>query len=168
MNGYNVDMTAQAPDMRKQKFDSAEQELFLNLWRTYDCLRALEDELFGRYDLTAQQYNALRLLRAARPKPVATLELAGRLVSRAPDITRLLDRLHSRGLVSRVRPDDNRRTVQVALTDAGAELLDDLDVQVRDCHRRQVGHLDPEELITLTDLLRRARAPHEPGGSDWR
>src|SRR5947208_12802636 len=88
---------------RRPHFDSAQQEAYLNLWRTYDRLRILEDELFGRHNLTAQQYNALRLLRAAFPKKVPTLELAGRLVSRAPDITRLIDKLVERGLVERER-----------------------------------------------------------------
>src|SRR6266536_6174541 len=91
-----------------RRFDSAEQEAFLSLWRTYDRLRALEDELFSRCDLTAQQYNALRLLRAAHPERLPTLALAGRLVSRAPDITRLLDRLFERGLIDRERPDADR------------------------------------------------------------
>src|SRR3954471_5126484 len=100
-------------------FDSLEQEAFLQLWRTYDRLRALEDELFARYELTAQQYNALRLLRAVHPGSLPTLQLAGRLVSRAPDITRLLDRLEERGLVRRDRLAGNRRVVEVALTDAG-------------------------------------------------
>src|SRR3954471_16668696 len=90
-------------------FDSLEQEAFLGLWRTYDRLRALEDELFARYDLTPQQYNALRLLRRAHPAPVQPLALAARLVSRAPDITRLLDKLERRGLIARDRPGDNRR-----------------------------------------------------------
>src|SRR5215204_3237261 len=75
------------------RFDSPQQEAFLSLWRTYDRLRAHEDELFARHDLTAQQYNALRLLRAAHPRKVPTLAVATRLVSRAPDITRMLDRL---------------------------------------------------------------------------
>jgi DNA-binding MarR family transcriptional regulator len=161
-------MTLEARDSRRQRFDSAEQELFLNVWRTYDLLRALEDELFGRYDLTAQQYNALRLLKAARPRPLATLELASRLVSRAPDITRLLDRLDRRRLIARERPAENRRTVHVVLTDEGSALLDELDAQVRDCHRRQLGHLSSDELEALTGLLRRARAPHEPSDSSWK
>ena len=76
----------------------------MNLWRTYDRLRLLEDELFGRHGLTAQQYNTLRLLRAAYPEKVPTLNLAARLVSRAPDITRLLDKLAERGLIDRERP----------------------------------------------------------------
>src|SRR6478735_11133973 len=92
-----------------RRFDSLEQEAFLNLWRTYDRLRALEDELFAQHDLTPQQYNALRLLRAVHPAGLRTLELASRLISRAPDITRLIDRLEGRGLVCRTRLADNRR-----------------------------------------------------------
>ena len=84
-----------------RRFDTLEQEAFLGLWRTYDRLRALEDELFARYDLTPQQYNAMRLLRSAHPVPIRTLDLASRLVSRAPDITRLLDKLEQRALVAR-------------------------------------------------------------------
>src|SRR5207245_5568722 len=106
-------MTATRTARRKpvRRFDSPQQEAFLNLWRTYDRLRALEDELFARQDLTPQQYNALRLLRSAYPAKMRTLDLAGRLVSRAPDITRLLDKLVARGLVERDRPADNRRVV---------------------------------------------------------
>src|SRR5881394_3242524 len=96
---------------RQPRFDSPEQEVYLNLWRTYDRLRALEDELFADFDLTAQQYNALRLLRSVHPGTLRTLELAERLVSRAPDITRLLDKLEGGGLVARERKEGNRRVV---------------------------------------------------------
>lgn len=150
-----------------RSFDSAEQEVFLNLWRTYDRLRALEDELFGRHDLTAQQYNALRLLRAAHPDGMATLQLAGRLISRAPDITRLLVKLENRGLVRRERPAANRRVVQVVITPAGLDLLDAMADDVRDCARRQLGHLDAADQERLIGLLRAARAPHEDPASGW-
>ncbi len=153
---------------KRQRFDSAQQEAFLNLWRTYDRLRALEDELFGRYGLTAQQYNALRLLQAAHPQTVPTLALGAQLVSRAPDITRLLDKLYLRGLVERERSADDRRTVRVGITPAGTALLTELAGLVRECHVRQLGHLDPDELRLLTQLLRKACAPHEPPDSSWR
>jgi DNA-binding MarR family transcriptional regulator len=151
-----------------QRFDSPQQEAFLNLWRTYDRLKMLEDELFGRYELTAQQYNALRLLRAAHPQKVPTLTLAGQLVSRAPDITRLLDKLYERGLIDRERPAENRRTVCIGITDAGRALLAELTGEVRECHLRQLGHLTPEELRVLVELLRKARQPHEPPESNWK
>src|SRR5207248_10835873 len=96
-----------------RRFDSPQQEAYLNLWRTYDRLRMLEDELFLRHELTAQQYNALRLLRSEHPAALPTLVLAGKLVSHAPDITRLVDRLEARGLVARQRMPDKRRGVPV-------------------------------------------------------
>jgi DNA-binding MarR family transcriptional regulator len=149
-------------------FDSPEQEVFLSLWRTYDRLRALEEELFGHYELTPQQYNALRLLAADHPRPLRTLDLAGRLVSRAPDITRLLDRLEQRGLIARERPADNRRVVRIGITDAGLALLRTLREPLRRCHGQQLGHLSQKELKDLANLLRAARMPHEDAESRWR
>jgi DNA-binding MarR family transcriptional regulator len=159
--------TPPASRPRQGAFDSLEQEVFLNLWRTYDRLRALEEELFGRHDLTPQQYNALRLLRAAQPGSLPTLALASRLVSRAPDITRLLDRLEERGLVRRDRPSDNRRVVQVSITEGGLALLRELAGPLRACHARQLGHLSPAQLRALANLLRQARCPHEDPDSAW-
>jgi DNA-binding MarR family transcriptional regulator len=153
---------------RSRRFDSLEQEAFLNLWRTYDRLRLLEDELFARYDLTSQQYNALRLLRSEHPTPLHTLDLAARLVSRAPDITRLLDKLEERGLIARDRPANNRRVVRIGITDAGLALLRELRHPIRECHSRQLGHLTQGELRELIGLLRAARKPHEHSASTWR
>ena len=153
---------------RTARFDSLEQEVFLNLWRTYDRLRDLEEKLFGRYELTPQQYNALRLLAAERPGKLRTLDLAGRLVSRAPDITRLLDKLEQRGLIERDRPADNRRVVHVGITEAGLALLHELREPLRACHARQLGHLSPREIEDLIALLRAARRPHEEPSGAWR
>jgi DNA-binding MarR family transcriptional regulator len=154
--------------MPRPQFDSPEQEVFLSLWRTYDRLRALEEELFGRHDLTPQQYNALRLLAAEHPRSIRTLDLAGRLVSRAPDITRLLDKLEQRGLIERDRPADNRRIVRVGITEAARALLRTLREPLRRCHQQQLGHLSPKELSNLAALLRAARSPHEDADSRWR
>lgn len=153
---------------KARRFDSPQQEAYLALWRTYDRLRALEDELFARFELTAQQYNLLRLLRAAHPQAVPTLRVADRLVSRAPDITRMVDRLEARGLLVRSRAAEDRRSVLVCITGAGLEMLDEIAGPLRECHRRQLGHLSSAELRALTALLRKARLPHEPPGSPWR
>ena len=150
-----------SPTRSSRRFDSLEQEVFLNLWRTYDRLRAFEDELFGQHDLTPQQYNALRLLRGAHPDKIHTLDLAGRLVSRAPDITRLLDKLEQRDLIERDRPADNRRVVRIGITAAGLALLDALHEPLQACHARQLGHLSQKQLKELIALLKAAREPHE-------
>ena len=163
-------MTTAAPTLTPtgRRFDSLEQEAYLALWRTYDRLRAFEDDLFGQFELTAQQYNLLRLLAADRPEAVPASRLLARLVSKAPDITRMLDRLEARGLLTRSRSGEDRRAIFVAITDAGLALLDELAAPLADCHDRQLGHLRPTELQCLIALLQAARAPHEPAGSPWK
>ncbi|HZL35874.1 MAG TPA: MarR family winged helix-turn-helix transcriptional regulator [Tepidisphaeraceae bacterium] len=160
-------MTTPRSPAKRRHFDSPQQEAFLGLWRTYDRLRAIEDEVFNGHGLTAHQYNALRVLRAHRPDKVPTLGLGAMLVTGAPDITRLLDKLIERGLIERERPADNRRVVLVGITEAGLGLLDELARDVRESHARQLGHLGAADLKTLIDLLRKARGPHEPAGGDW-
>jgi DNA-binding MarR family transcriptional regulator len=152
---------------KRRAFDSPEQEAYLNLWRTYDRLRIEEDRLFDEFDLTAQQYNALRLLRGRFPGSLPTLALAERLVSRAPDITRLLDKLEQRGLVGRRRVPENRRVVEVQITRGGLKLLKTLDDPVRRCHARQLAHMPKPLLRQLVSLLHEARRPHEEAGSTW-
>ena len=149
-----------------RKFDSPEQQAYLSLWRTYDRLKALEDEMFAAYQLSAQQYNALRLLRSHSPDSMPTRALGARLVSRAPDMTRLLDKLEERQLIERERRAENRRVVQVRITPAGLTLLDALSERVRDCHQRQLGHLSAAKLRELVALLEAARRPHETS-DDW-
>jgi DNA-binding MarR family transcriptional regulator len=153
---------------KKKRFDSAAQEVYLSLWRTYDRLRAIEDELFSTLDLTAQQYNVLRLLQAAAPALVPTLQISSKMISRAPDITRMLDKLQERELIERTRSDEDRRAVLIGITPKGTELLSDLADKVKKTHVAQVGHLSVEEMRALCELLARVRDPHEPDGSDWK
>lgn len=152
---------------RHPHFDSSEQEVFLQLWRTYDRLKTLEDELFGQHQLSAQQYNALRLLQSAAPDPVPTLALGRRLISRSPDMTRMIDRLEERGLIARKRRSDNRRVVEVSLTAAGKSLLADLSDAVGEMHEAQLGHLTQTKQRQLIELLKEARRPLEDETCDW-
>jgi DNA-binding MarR family transcriptional regulator len=160
-------MARSSKTARKLRFDSPQQEAFLNLWRTYDCLKALEDELFGEHQISAQQYNALRLLGSRHPGSMPTQTLGKLLISRAPDITRMLDRLEQRGLIERVRRSGNRRVVEVFISPAGRKLLDELARPVREMHARQLGHLTPAELKQLVSLSKQVRAPHEDASCDW-
>ncbi len=151
-----------------RKFDSQEQEAYLSLWRTYDRLRSFEEAVFSEWELTAQQYNLLRLLRAEAPAPVPTLTLAAKLISKAPDITRMLDRLEENGWIVRTRSVSDRRAVLVSITEAGRRLLDDLAEPIALSHEKQLGHLSAAELKSLCELLRKARQPHEPTDSPWK
>ena len=164
-------MSAAAPKSatarRSKKFDSLEQEAYLQLWRTYDRLKELEDRAFERYELSAQQYNALRILRSVRPGTMPTSAIGAKLVSRAPDMTRLLDKLEERGLIRRERRPENRRVVEVGITAEGTEVLDRLAAEVRRCHEAQLGHLSQKGLRELIALLKEARGPHEGAEDAW-
>jgi DNA-binding MarR family transcriptional regulator len=142
-------------------FDSPEQEAYLQLWRTYDRLREIEEQLFARHRLTAQQYNALRVLKSLKGEAMPTSSLGARLVSRAPDMTRMLDKLEDRKLVVRQRNRANRRVVEVSITPAGIALLKKIAADVRSCGREQLGHMSASSLSHLVMLLKEARSPHE-------
>lgn len=141
------------------RYDSLRQQAYLSLWRTYDRLKAYEDELFNRFGISAQQYNALRLLEAW-PDGLPTLAIAERMISRAPDITRMIDRLEKAGWVSRERSTADRRAVFVKITPKGLALLKEIAGPLRECHDRQLGHLPQERLKLLIDLLGEAVEPH--------
>jgi DNA-binding MarR family transcriptional regulator len=153
---------------RKPRFDTLQQEAYLSLWRTYDRLKSVEDALFAEFDLSAQQYNSLRLLEALHPATMPTSALGNKLISRAPDMTRLLDRLEEKGFVHRERRSDNRRVVEVGITAEGLQLLRRMAAAVRECHHRQLGHMSENDLKSLLTLLHAVRFPHEDETSTWR
>jgi len=151
-----------------RKFDSVQQEAYLAIWRTYDRLRAIEEALFSEWNLSAQQYNVLRILESSNPDKIPTLSLTKRLISRAPDITRMLDRLEQNEWIERERSAEDRRTVLVGITTEGLRILKELQRPLAQCHQKQVGHLSAKELKTLCELLSRAREPHESEDGFWK
>ena len=106
--------------------------------------------------MSANQYNVLRILRGA-PDGLTCGEIGNRMITRDPDITRLLDRLEKRGLISRCRESKDRRMVMARITPEGLKLLARMDEPVRAMHRSQLGHLGRERLRALTELLQISR-----------
>jgi DNA-binding MarR family transcriptional regulator len=134
-----------------------EEAVFLELLRTTDTLtRRLITVLKGD-DLSSNQYNVLRILRGS-PEGLPCGEIASRMITRDPDITRLLDRLEKRNLISRCRETKDRRMVMARITPDGLKLLGRLDEPVEEAHRKQLGHLGRERLRALTELLLAARS----------
>ena len=151
-------------EIRKSKpFDSLEQAAVLNLARTWDVLAAEIDETLKPSGLSRTQYNVLRILRGADQagEGLACGEIAERMITRDPDITRLLDRLEKRKLVSRCREKNDRRVVCVRITEAGLKLLAPLDDVVLAAHRTQLGHVGEDKLKQLIELLELARERNE-------
>lgn len=147
--------------------DSLSQEVFLHLWKTYDILRGIESECLADFGISAQQYNVLRILKANHPEPVPTMELSRQMISKAPDITRMLDRLESRKWIKRFRPKDNRRVVEVSITTQGLGLVDQMHEAIVQMHQRQVGHLKKREKEQLIEMLKMVRKPHQSSGGGW-
>ncbi len=133
-----------------------EEAAYLDLLRTTDILSRGPAQLLKTEDLSSNQYNVLRILRGA-PDGLSCGEVGNRMITRDPDITRLLDRLANRGFISRTRDAKDRRTVVARITPDGLKLLARLDGPVQDMHRKQLGHLGCERLQALTELLKLCR-----------
>jgi len=136
---------------------SPEEVLFLDLIRTSDILSRRPAQLLKGEGLSSNQYNVLRILRGS-PEGLPCGEIGNRMITRDPDITRLLDRLDKRGLISRSRETKDRRMVMTRITAEGLKLLARLDEPVQEVHREQLGHLGRERLRVLTGLLRDSRS----------
>ena len=145
-------------ELRKRRpFGSAEEEAGLNLVRTQDYLQGEFARLFGAHGLSPPQYNVLRILRGHGGEGLPCQEIAAQMITRMPDITRLVDRLEQAGLARRARTAADRRKVLVKITAAGLERLARLDKPVLELHRRLLGHLTRDELAELNRLLVKAR-----------
>src|SRR5229473_973935 len=123
-----------------------EERVFVSLMRTTDALSRGGEVLLKPYNLSATQYNILRILRGAGEKGLACREIGCRLITRDPDITRLLDRLESRGLIARAREAQDRRVVKTRIAEEGLRLLAELDQPVREVHRHQFRRFTAKEL----------------------
>lgn len=145
-------------ELRQAKpFASQEEQAHLNILRTAELLSGGFSETLKQAGLTSTQYNVLRILRGARPEGVSCSQISERMVTKDSDITRLLDRLEARELISRERESKDRRVIIARITEQGLRLLVELDEPVADYHRRMLGHLGEKRLATLNKLLEEAR-----------
>ncbi len=152
-------MINQSKSLAKPRRPGAlEEQVFVDLTLTSDFLARRLEPVLKAAEISPTQYNVLRILRGA-PEGLSCSEIGARMITRDPDITRLLDRLEKRSLVSRCREAKDRRMVLTRITDAGLKLLAQLDSPVFEAHRLQLGHLGTERLHALLQLLQEARSP---------
>ena len=145
---------------KRQPFNCAEEEAFLSIIRTADVLHRAAAEMFKPHDLSPTQYNVLRILRGTCPSGTSGLPcgtIADQMLTKDPDMTRLLDRLEKRELITRCREEKDRRVVRTCITDKGLKVLADLDPVIADCHRKHLGHMSQQQLRELIELLEVAR-----------
>jgi DNA-binding MarR family transcriptional regulator len=138
-------------------FPSPSQEAAVALLRTADVVNRLIDSVIAGHGITGQQYNVLRILRGAGERGLPTLDIAERMIEQTPGITRLIDRLEAKKLVSRERCATDRRQVFCRITPAGLTLLAKLDEPVRAAGDRALHKLSKKDIAQLLELLERAR-----------
>ncbi len=134
-----------------------EEQLFVAILKVADSLSQDAEQLIKSAGLTGAQYNVLRILRGAEPGGLPCSGIAERMISHDPDMTRLLDRMEKRNLITRQRQKDDRRVVKTHITKEGLALLKPLDIPVRERHKQQFQHLSQSRLKALAQLLAELR-----------
>jgi DNA-binding MarR family transcriptional regulator len=142
---------------QQKPFESLEQEAVLNVLRTADVLLQRIAAVLKPFKLSHSQYNILRILRGAGSEGLACRAISERMITRDPDITRLLDRLEARGLLTRTRDQKDRRVITARITSEGQRLLEVLDQAMAGVDRQPLQHLGEQRLRTLIQLLELAR-----------
>jgi DNA-binding MarR family transcriptional regulator len=130
-----------------------EDQLFVAILKTADSLSQEGDQLIKSAGLTAAQYNVLRILRGAEPEGLPCSVIGERMISRDPDMTRLLDRMEKRSLITRQRQKDDRRVIKTRITPEGLKVLKALDQPIHDLHKKQFHHMAAGRLKLLMELL---------------
>jgi len=138
-------------------FATPEEEVVLNIVHTADVLQQAFERALRPAGISNTQYNVLRILRGAGEPGLSCTEIAARMLTHDPDVTRLLDRLERRKLIRRRRQPRDRRVIRTRITPAGLQILGTLDEPIAALHERLLGHLGPERLQILNDLLSAAR-----------
>jgi DNA-binding MarR family transcriptional regulator len=146
--------------VQEPAFFSTEEEAFLNLLRTTDCLQRAFHRKTRDWGLTSTQYNVLRILRGADPGGLTCSAIGQRMIAAVPDITRLLARLKALKLIRQHRDREDRRIVWTHITEEGLELLRSMDPVIQRVPIELLGHMSQTELAELIRLLEAARAPN--------
>lgn len=138
-----------------------EDSLFVIILKTADRLAQQAEQVIKPTGLTATQYNVLRILRGAEPQGLPCRVIGDRMISRDPDMTRLLDRLEKQGYITRERQTDDRRVIKTRITSEGLKQLKKLDQPVHELHHSQFRHMSATRLKQLAELLDEI-GRHEP------
>jgi len=138
-------------------FADITQEAYLSILRTASEISHLADRMLKEHGVTQAQYNVLRILRGAGCKGLCRNEIARRLVTAMPDVSRLLDRMEEAGWISRERGQHDRRQVSTFITAEGLALLKELDEPVKNMHRAQFKGMKQEQLQQLLEILTEVR-----------
>jgi DNA-binding MarR family transcriptional regulator len=147
-------------DIKQKSFKSEYTKLVINLIYTQAWLSQHQHTLFKPHGLTVPQYNILRILRGQHPKPATINLLISRMLDKSSNASRIVDKLEQKGLVERRQCNNDRRAVDVIITEKGLDLLKKLDGVV-DAWEKDTCKLPEEDARQLNDLLDKLRSNHK-------
>src|SRR5258706_11611798 len=150
-NDYIRSMSSRSKAARPSA--SLEARIFVALLQTADTLGQEAEQFLKSAGLTGAQYNVLRILRGAEPAGLPCKGIGDRMISHDPDMTRLLDRMDKRGLITRERQTDDRRVIKTRITAQGLDILKKIDTPIQELHKRQFLHMGATRLKTLAAAL---------------
>ncbi|MBL0273971.1 MAG: MarR family transcriptional regulator [Chitinophagaceae bacterium] len=143
-------------DIQQVKFRNLHQKAAINLIYTLSWMREKTNAIFDAEEITPQQFNILRILRGSFPQPLSTLQIRERMLEKMSDTSRIVDRLIAKGLVKKLTCKNDRRLVDVIITDKGKKLLERLDTR-QDEIDGVLGNLSEKDANILSDLLDKIR-----------
>ena len=146
---------------QRRPFQSPAHEAVVGLLRTADLIRRHAAALVEPHGVTVQQFNVLRILRGAGTDGLPTLEVAERMIEQTPGVTRLLDRLETKGLVRRQRCPKDRRQHLCWITADGLALLEKIDTLAPRAHEESLKGLRQKDRVTFIRLLDAIRTAHQ-------
>lgn len=142
-------------EIKQQKFKSPQQKVVINLLYTTSWMQSRQQEIFKQFNITLQQFNILRILRGQHPNSISATEIKSRMVDKNSDVSRLLDRLLAKNVISKKTSSSDKRAADINLTEDGLELLRTIDKKQHQIDNILV--LSDEEATQLSDLLDKSR-----------
>jgi DNA-binding MarR family transcriptional regulator len=138
------------------KMDNS-KKVILNIMYTQNVIQDHFNELIKPYDLSVEQYNVLRILRGQKGNPANMCVIQERMLAKTSNTTRLVDKLLLKDFVTRNVCPDNRRKIEVLITQKGLDILQELDPKVNEHEREFAENLSPQDLELLNQLLEKYR-----------
>lgn len=143
-------------EIKQKQFKSLEEKTLVNIIFTYNFFQSAFEDILKPFDITSQQYNILRILKGQYPNSITLNELKSRMLDRNSDVSRIVERMRKKNLLTRKINPKNRRAVEIVITSKGIELLKNIEPHLKKYHQN-IQHLSEQELQTLNNLLDKLR-----------
>lgn len=143
-------------EIKQKQFKSLEEKTLVNILFTYNFFQSAFENILKPFDITSQQYNILRILKGQYPNSITLNEIKNRMLDRNSDVSRIVERMRKKNLLTRKINPKNRRAVEIVITSKGIELLKNIEPHLKKYHQN-IQHLSEQELQTLNNLLDKLR-----------